>query len=134
MKKITLTVLVLFFHLVNVVGQEVVEDKPLLITDRTYCETTTVELHNLALDFNENASKDSSLIIIGRSAKGEKSFYNSKRILAVVNNLAGTIEKERIISATATPIDDFAHVDVYLNGRLRLSMRTKAKRSVCIGV
>lgn len=125
--------IILCVFLENALSQEQYpSDQISRITENTNCETTEVELHTAYLNFKDKGLDNSYLIIIGKGGIGEKKSYNYKRILQVVNYfLKLGIDKNRIISAQGEPKDKFGYVEILINGKLILNMRTTQKNTFC---
>jgi len=123
---------ILILCIVTINGQENLNDIPRIVTEKSGCEITERELDVALNQFKKNTLKGTYLVIIGRTAKGEKQFYNSKRISTVMKYfLKRGIEKQKVVYAKAEAINNFGYVEIYINGQLWLVMKSNPKKDFC---
>ncbi len=113
-------------------GQVKEIEQPRVVTEKSSCDITELELSLVFSNFEKKSLEGSFLIIIGKRALEEKEKYNSARILNIVKTFKRFgLGEHKIIYAAAKPEDKFAHVEILINGRIALNMRTLSKMNFC---
>lgn len=103
-----------------------------IVSEKSECEITEKELYLTAISYEENSTKGSSLLIIGRPAKNEKRLFNSKRIRSIVAYfIRYGLEKEALVFAEGEPSDEIGIVEIYVNGVLTVIFQSKPKNGIC---
>ncbi len=126
-----LTIFIVCFCVFNTEAQNKKSDKVIFAS----CEIIIAGLGNAINDFTKNAKPDSYLVIIGGAMKGEKSFYNSRRIQQSIGYLdfAGSIKSDRIVFGIGMPEAEAGYLRLYVNGVLSTEIKTRKNAKLCWG-
>ncbi|CAN5407669.1 hypothetical protein BH10ACI3_BH10ACI3_12070 [soil metagenome] len=127
MSKLIIIAAVTIICLQNFYGQQ-----PRVLGERSGCDITQAELDTVLTEFKAKNEELSYLIIIGRASKSEKQIYNDRRLSTIAKYFVSNgVDLNKVISATAKGSEKYGSVEIYVDGRLSLTLKSPARGDFC---